>query len=133
LLLGNAAYPTKWWDGIAFDRILADVPCTASGIVRRHVDIKWLRREADIASFVAQQALILQGLWQLLAKGGKLLYVTCSIFQEENQRQIDNFLALHADAAQLPLMHPQHEQLKRGQLHPGAEHDGFFYALLQKN
>jgi 16S rRNA (cytosine967-C5)-methyltransferase len=133
LQLGNAAYPAKWWDGIAFDRILADVPCTASGIVRRHVDIKWLRREADIASFVAQQALILQGLWQLLAKGGKLLYVTCSIFQEENQRQMDNFLALHADAAQLPLMHPQHERLRRGQLYPSAEHDGFFYALLQKN
>jgi 16S rRNA (cytosine967-C5)-methyltransferase len=82
---------------------------------------------------VAQQALILQGLWQLLAKGGKLLYATCSVFHEENQRQIDGFLALHADAAQLPLMSTQHEQLQRGQLYPSAEHDGFFYALLQKN
>jgi 16S rRNA (cytosine967-C5)-methyltransferase len=132
LQVGDAA-ANNWWDGVMFDRILADVPCTASGIVRRHVDIKWLRREADIASFAAQQALILSGLWQLLAKGGKLLYATCSIFHEENQRQIDSFLALHADAAQLPLMHPQHEQLQRGQLLPSAEHDGFFYALLQKN
>lgn len=133
LVVGDAADNKRWWDGVPFDRILADVPCTASGIVRRHVDIKWLRREADIISFAAQQALILQGLWQLLAKGGKLLYATCSIFHEENQRQVDNFLALHADAAQLPLMHTQHEQLQRGQLHPSAEHDGFFYALLQKN
>lgn len=133
LVVGDAADNKRWWDGVPFDRILADVPCTASGIVRRHVDIKWLRREADIISFAVQQALILQGLWQLLAKGGKLLYATCSIFHEENQRQVDNFLALHADAAQLPLMHTQHEQLQRGQLHPSAEHDGFFYALLQKN
>ncbi len=133
LVVGDAANTKTWWDGKPFDRILADVPCTASGIVRRHVDIKWLRREADIASFVAQQALILQGLWQLLAKGGKLLYTTCSVFHEENQRQIDNFLICHADAAQLPLTHAQHKQLQRGQLYPGAEHDGFFYALLQKN
>ena len=127
LLTGDAADPQAWWDGVPFDRILADVPCTASGIVRRHVDIKWLRREADIASFTAQQAVILRGLWQLLAKGGKLLYVTCSIFYEENQAQIDQFLETQADARQLPLVHPQH-----GQLHPCAEHDGFFYALLQK-
>lgn len=133
LVVGDAADNKHWWDGVQFNRILADVPCTASGIVRRHVDIKWLRREADIASFAAQQALILQGLWQVLAKGGKLLYTTCSIFHEENQRQIDNFLTLHADAVQLPLIYTQHEQLQRGQLHPSAEHDGFFYALLQKN
>lgn len=133
LQAGDAADAKIWWDGVPFDRILADVPCTASGIVRRHVDIKWLRRESDIASFVNQQALILHGLWQLLAKGGKLLYATCSIFHEENQRQIDSFLALHADATQQPLMHSQHEQLQRGQLLPSAEHDGFFYALLQKN
>ena len=87
-----------------FDRILADVPCTASGIVRRHVDIKWLRRETDIATFAQQQSAILQQLWQFLAKGGKLLYVTCSIFNEENQQQIDNFLQKNADATQLPLL-----------------------------
>ena len=120
-----------------FDRILADVPCTASGIVRRHVDIKWLRRERDIATFTQQQSAILQHLWLLLAKGGKLLYVTCSIFNEENQLQIDWFLKNTQDATQLPLLinnglenNIQHQQ---GQLLPNSNHDGLFYALLQKN
>ena len=117
-----------------FDRILADVPCTASGIVRRHVDIKWLRREADIQSFSKQQARILPALWQLLAKGGKLLYVTCSVFYEENQRQIDAFLKTHLDAVQLPLNESiSGLDLKNGQLQPSAKYDGLFYALLQKN
>ena len=120
-----------------FDRILADVPCTASGIVRRHVDIKWLRRESDIASFCKQQAAILANLWQLLAKGGKLLYVTCSIFNEENQQQIDAFLQKHTDATQLPLLmtleHENNIQQSNGQLIPNSHHDGLFYALLQKN
>ena len=137
-LLEGDAGSTDWYDGKPFDRILADVPCTASGIVRRHVDIKWLRREADIISFNAQQAKILPSLWQMLAKGGKLLYVTCSIFDEENQGQVDNFLKNHADAKQIPfdtlaaLSSPNitHTQ---GQLIPSIAHDGFFYALLQKN
>jgi 16S rRNA (cytosine967-C5)-methyltransferase len=133
LVTGDAADPKDWWDGVPFDRILADVPCTASGIVRRHVDIKWLRREADIASFTAQQAVILRGLWQLLAKGGKLLYATCSIFHEENQRQIEKFLEGQADAVQLPLSDLHNALPQHGQLLPCAEHDGFFYALLQKN
>jgi 16S rRNA (cytosine967-C5)-methyltransferase len=133
LLVGDAANSVDWWDGKPFDRILADVPCTAAGIVRRHVDIKWLRREADIASFTKQQAQILPSLWQVLAKGGKLLYVTCSVFQEENQRQIDSFLKLHADAEQLPLDQPLAGLiLNNGQLLPSAQHDGLFYALLQK-
>jgi 16S rRNA (cytosine967-C5)-methyltransferase len=133
LLVGDAGKSSEWWDGKSFDRILADVPCTASGIVRRHVDIKWLRREADIASFTKQQAQILPSLWQLLAKGGKLLYVTCSVFQEENQRQIDNFLKTHTDAEQLPLDTPLAGlSLNNGQLQPTAQHDGLFYALLQK-
>jgi 16S rRNA (cytosine967-C5)-methyltransferase len=101
LQLGDAS---TWKTNKLFDRILADVPCTASGIVRRHVDIKWLRRETDIATFTQQQSAILQQMWQLLAKGGKLLYVTCSIFNEENQQQIDNFLQKNADATQLPLL-----------------------------
>lgn len=135
LILGDAA-STDWFDGQPFDRILADVPCTASGIVRRHVDIKWLRREADIRAFCAQQAKILPNLWQLLAKGGKLLYVTCSVFNEENQDQVNQFLSSHSDAQQLPL--PQHafpQTMTRlqGQLIPTIVHDGFFYALLQKN
>ncbi|MDZ4141585.1 MAG: 16S rRNA (cytosine(967)-C(5))-methyltransferase RsmB [Methylotenera sp.] len=137
LVTGDAASAT-WWDGKLFDRILADVPCTASGIVRRHVDIKWLRREADVASFTAQQAKILPNLWQMLAKGGKLLYVTCSVFNEENQGQVDKFLQNNADATQLsfelPANCPQDgiKQLN-GQLIPTSAHDGFFYALLQKN
>ena len=134
LLIGDAAKSADWCDGKPFDRILADVPCTASGIVRRHVDIKWLRREADIASFTKQQALILPSLWQVLAKGGKLLYVTCSVFQEENQRQIDNFLKTHSDAEQLSLDTPLAGlSLNNGQLQPSAQHDGLFYALLQKH
>ena len=131
LLQGDASAPDTWWDGIPYDRILADVPCTASGIVRRHVDIKWLRREADIATFAAQQKAILQGLWQLLAKDGKLLYVTCSVFHEENQQQITQFLQSQPDAQLLPLKHSL-LQSSQGQLLPGTEHDGFFYALLQK-
>ncbi len=133
LLAGDAGNSADWWDGKPFNRILADVPCTASGIVRRHVDIKWLRREADIASFTKQQALILPSLWQVLAKGGKLLYVTCSVFQEENQCQIDSFLNTHSDAEQLPLNETLAGlSLKNGQLQPSAQHDGLFYALLQK-
>ncbi|MDR2218992.1 MAG: 16S rRNA (cytosine(967)-C(5))-methyltransferase RsmB [Methylobacillus sp.] len=127
LITGDAGKPEGWWDGQPFDRILADVPCSASGIVRRHVDIKWLRRETDIANFVAQQSRLLHALWRVLANGGKLLYVTCSIFIEENQRQIDAFLTRQADARQLALDEPGN-----GQLLPCADHDGFFYALLQK-
>ena len=134
LVLGDAA--TYKADKL-FDRILADVPCTASGIVRRHVDIKWLRRETDIAKFCAQQAAILANLWQLLAKGGKLLYVTCSIFNEENQQQIDHFLQKNSDATQLPLLLTneleKNIQIQHGQLVPNTHHDGLFYALLQKN
>ena len=139
---GDAA-ATDWWDGTLFDRILADVPCTASGVVRRHVDIKWLRREADIASFSQQQLLILSSLWRLLAKGGKLLYVTCSIFHEENQAQIDRFLSKNADAQRLTLdsiwqsvaeqqLNLQQVNMEDRQLLPCKQHDGFFYALLQK-
>ncbi|OZA05248.1 MAG: 16S rRNA (cytosine(967)-C(5))-methyltransferase [Methylophilaceae bacterium 17-44-8] len=137
LKVGNAANTAGWYDGQLFDRILADVPCSASGIVRRHVDIKWLRREADIVSFTQQQSAILLNLWQILAKGGKLLYVTCSVFEQENQRQIDLFLSQHADAKQLPLPLEanlgQHVQCLNGQLIPSAYHDGLFYALLQKS
>lgn len=130
---GDAAHPDGWWEGTPFERILADVPCTASGIIRRHVDIKWLRRESDIASFAKQQADILQALWRLLAKDGKLLYATCSVFHEENQQQIDEFLKANTNARQLALpAMPDNYQQQNGQLHPCAEHDGFFYALLQK-
>lgn len=127
----------QWSSDQTFDRILADVPCTASGIVRRHVDIKWLRREADIVSFTQQQAVILANLWHLLSKSGKLLYVTCSIFAEENQQQIDRFLTENADATQLPLEltddRIRNIDIQHGQLIPSNANDGFFYALLQKN
>ncbi len=132
--LGDAAV---WGKGQTFDRILADVPCTASGIVRRHVDIKWLRRASDVVSFTQQQGLILANLWHLLSKGGKLLYVTCSIFAEENQQQIDSFLKNNNDATQLPLEltndSTNNLKIQHGQLIPSAMHDGFFYALLQKH
>jgi 16S rRNA (cytosine967-C5)-methyltransferase len=116
-----------WWDGRPFDRILADVPCSASGVVRRNPDIKWLRRSDDIPRFAAQQAEILEALWQTLAPGGKMLYATCSVFAEENGDQITAFAARHPDCRRLPIA---------GQLDcqylPCAEHDGFFYALLEK-
>lgn len=134
LQLGDAG---KWQSEQSFDRILADVPCTASGIVRRHVDIKWLRRESDIVSFTQQQAVILANLWHLLSKGGKLLYATCSVFAEENQQQIDHFLQSNADATQLPLAltddRTENMTIQHGQLVPSNTHDGFFYALLQKS
>ena len=122
-----------WWDGVAFERILADVPCSASGVVRRHPDIKWLRRASDIPRFVQQQRSMLASLWRLLASGGKLLYTTCSIFQEENSLQVADFLGRHADARQLPLRGVKTlDGTPDGQLLPDNEHDGFFYALLQK-
>jgi 16S rRNA (cytosine967-C5)-methyltransferase len=134
LQLGDAA---NFKSEELFDRILADVPCTASGIVRRHVDIKWLRRETDIVTFAQQQSAILQQLWQLLAKGGKLLYVTCSIFNEENQQQINNFLQKNGDATQLPILLTndidKNTDIFNGQLIPNTQHDGFFYALLIKS
>jgi len=129
LIEGDAAQPEAWWDGKPFDRILADVPCSASGVVRRNPDIKWLRRPDDIAQFAAQQAVMLERLWSLLAPGGTLLYATCSIFNEENDGQMRVFLARHAqDAERCPLP----ETLSDGSLLPDAEHDGFFYALLRK-
>ncbi|OZA29617.1 MAG: 16S rRNA (cytosine(967)-C(5))-methyltransferase [Hydrogenophilales bacterium 17-64-11] len=129
LLAGDAAQPAAWWDGRPFDRILADVPCSASGVVRRNPDIKWLRRPDDIARFAAQQAVMLEALWRLLARGGTLLYVTCSVFDEENDGQVRAFLARHTeDAERCPLPQP----LTDGALLPDAEHDGFFYALLRK-
>ncbi len=124
LLTGDAADTAVWWDGKPFERILADVPCSATGVVRRHPDIKWLRRKKDIPSFAAQQLDILQSLWALLAPDGKLLYATCSVFKQENQDVVDKFVALTPGVEQL--------SLPLGQLLPNSEHDGFFYALLQK-
>jgi 16S rRNA (cytosine967-C5)-methyltransferase len=125
LKCGDAARPADWWDGQLFDHILADVPCSATGVIRRHPDIKWLRRPADVGSFARQQASILDGLWPLLKPGGTLLYATCSVLPPENEQQIAAFLQRKPDA--------QHESLpETGQLLPNAEHDGFYYALLRK-
>jgi 16S rRNA (cytosine967-C5)-methyltransferase len=126
------ACDANWHDGNPFERILADVPCTASGVVRRHPDIKWLRRAGDIAQFAAQQRQLLEALWQLLASDGKLLYTTCSVFQEENSQQIAEFLERHPDARRLPVCGVTTDGTPEGQLLPDSEHDGFFYALLQK-
>lgn len=125
----DASQPAVWWDGRQFDRILGDVPCSASGVTRRHPDIKWLRRESDLPRFVGKQREILDVLWQILARGGKLLYVTCSVFAEENGLQVENFLRRHADARLLPL---SLVDIIDGQLLPNSHHDGFFYALLHK-
>jgi 16S rRNA (cytosine967-C5)-methyltransferase len=134
---GDAAKPSTWWDSRPFDLILADVPCTASGIVRRHPDIKWLRREADLGAFKRQQARLLESMWTCLAKGGRMLYATCSVFRDENDAQIEAFLHAHPDALRETLTFAPTVPARGGQLlpsPPGAGHnqDGFFYALLGK-
>ena len=123
---GDAAR-RDWWDGKPFDRILADVPCTASGIVRRHPDIRWLRRKADTAQLAGVARHILDNLWPMLRPGGKMLFVTCSLWPQESIAQADAFAARH-QAIRLPAP---------GQLLPGAgenagDHDGLFYALFEK-
>jgi 16S rRNA (cytosine967-C5)-methyltransferase len=125
--VGDAAAPATWWDGGAFDRILADVPCSASGIVRRHPDIKWLRRAADLALFAEQQSRILASLWPLLAPGGKLLYATCSVFAQENDQVVAAFAAAEPSARCLPAPDGAPSQCL-----PDAQRDGFFYALIEK-
>jgi 16S rRNA (cytosine967-C5)-methyltransferase len=116
-----------WWRGEPFDRVLADVPCSASGIARRRPDLKWLRRAQDLESFAARQATILDALWQVLRANGKLLYVTCSVFPQENDGVISAFVARNAGARRLPL-----PDGGAAQWLPDAEHDGFYYALIEK-
>jgi 16S rRNA (cytosine967-C5)-methyltransferase len=128
LQAADAAALDTWWDGNAFDRVLLDAPCSASGVVRRHPDIKWLRRASDVAGFAAQQRRLLDALWKVVARSGKLLYVTCSIFGEEDQETISGFAARHPDARILGGM-PGLD----GLLLPDHDHDGFYYALLQKD
>jgi 16S rRNA (cytosine967-C5)-methyltransferase len=125
--VADCCAPHLWWDGVPFDRILADVPCSASGVVRRHPDIKWLRRESDIDVFARRQASILDSLWRLLIPGGKLLYVTCSVFPEENEAGIAAFLARTPSAQRGGLPHGAAPRLL-----PGSEHDGFYFALIEK-
>jgi len=136
VVCADAAQTQTWWDGRPFDAILLDAPCTASGIVRRHPDIPWLRRHSDVVNLASQQKILLNALWPLLAEGGHLLYCTCSLFRQEGMDQIKAFLANNTQAVLLP---------SSGQLIPGiptntgslsdnllGEHDGFFYALLER-
>jgi 16S rRNA (cytosine967-C5)-methyltransferase len=129
--VADARAVDAWWDGRPYDRILADVPCSASGVVRRHPDAKWLRRASDIPSFAATQKAIVDALWRTLAPGGKMLYATCSVFAEENARQVDAFIGRHADARHLPSRGETTSDAQQ-QYIPDADHDGFYYALLQK-
>jgi 16S rRNA (cytosine967-C5)-methyltransferase len=136
IIVADAAKPADWHDGQPFDGILLDAPCTASGIVRRHPDIPWLRRDTDVAGLAAQQKRLLDALWQLVKPGGALLYCTCSVFKAEGSEQIESFVKNNTQAQSLPA--PGHLlPLKRLQSSPMPEnslggHDGFFYALLRK-
>ena len=139
LKAGDARDPRGWWDGKPFDAILLDAPCTASGIVRRHPDVRWLRRADDVAALARIQAEMLQALWPLLAPGGRLLYATCSVFKAEGQHQIDAFLQrLGPGVALLQEQSPGHLLASRDNSpqgvpgHSPALQDGFFYALIQK-
>lgn len=123
--VADCTQPEEWWDGRAFDRILADVPCSGSGVVRRHPDIKWLRRPGDLDRFAAKQGAILDALWRLLAPGGTLLYVTCSVFPEENEAVVEAFCRRTPEARPLALPDGQPPGLP-----PGPERDGFFHARL---
>lgn len=135
LQVADAARPEDWWDGRGFERILLDAPCSATGVIRRHPDIKARRRAEDIGVAANLQARLLAALWPLLAPGGKLLYVTCSVLAEENGRQVEAFVAAHEDVQPIPL--PEAWGIAAGpgrQLLPGQSNmDGFYYACLRKH
>jgi 16S rRNA (cytosine967-C5)-methyltransferase len=134
VLQADATRPEDWWDGRPFERILVDAPCSGSGVIRRHPDIKYLKHETDLPALVNRQARLLTALWPLLAEHGKLIYVTCSILTAENQDQIAAFLNQHPDAHALTLHDPWGRPAGAGrQILPGeAGMDGFFYAALVK-
>lgn len=133
----DAADPSAWWDGQPFDAILLDAPCTASGIVRRHPDVRWLRRESDIAQLAGQQKRLLTALWPLLQPGGRLVYCTCSVFRAEGEQQVAAFLARNNTAVLRPgpghLMPTNRAQAGGLPDNQPSDHDGFFYAVLQKS
>ncbi len=134
LVVGDAANPRDWWDGLLFDRILLDAPCSALGVIRRHPDIKLLRRAEDIKPLQALQKNILNAVWPLLAQGGVLLYATCSILKQENEQQIDTFLMKHSDAVEMPIdaawgfAGSHGRQIMTGE----SAMDGFYYARFRK-
>ena len=137
ILAADAANTADWWDGQTFDGILLDAPCTASGIGRRHPDVRWLRRESDVAQLAAIQAKLLKALWPLVKPGGRLLYCTCSVFKAEGETQIQTFVQHNTDA--LILASPGHltpsSATSEASLRDNGigEHDGFYYALLEKH
>jgi len=137
LLAADAANTADWWDGQSFDGILLDAPCTASGIGRRHPDVRWLRRESDVAQLATLQAKLLKALWPLVKPGGRLLYCTCSVFKAEGETQIQTFLQHNTDALILPSpghLTPRSATSEASLRDNGmGEHDGFYYALLEKH
>ena len=134
LIVGDASKPEDWWDGQLFDRILLDVPCSALGVIRRHPDIKLLRRAEDISTLQVLQQRIMTAVWPLLAPGGIMLYATCSILKQENEQQIEAFLATNANAIEVPinadwgLVRRYGRQILTGE----SVMDGFYYALIRK-
>jgi 16S rRNA (cytosine967-C5)-methyltransferase len=137
IVVGDASRPADWWNGQPYDAILLDAPCTASGIVRRHPDVRWLRRPTDIAQLAGIQAQLLETLWPLLRPGGRLLYCTCSVFRAEGDNQLQTFVTHHSDALIRPS--PGHLLPQSGVQATGlpdnlsGEHDGFYYAMLEKS
>lgn len=136
VVVADAVNVPSWWDGKLFDAILLDAPCSAAGIVRRHPDIRWLRRESDIAQLATIQTRLLKALWHTLKPGGRLLYCTCSVFKAEGVDQVDMFLARNMDAVLLPspghLLPGSATCASAVQDNPLCDHDGFYYALLEK-
>lgn len=134
LQAADAAQPETWWDRTAFQRILLDAPCTASGVIRRHPEIKWLRTPQQLAAAVTVQARLLERLWPVLERGGILLYATCSVLRDENSRQIERFVANQPDAELSPLDADWGRAVDPGrQILPGEQDmDGFYYARLRK-
>ncbi len=131
---GDAATPANWWDGKLFDKILLDAPCSATGVIRRHPDIRWLRKSTDIDNLARLQRQILNALWGLLKPGGTLLYATCSILPKENRLQIKSFLQDTADAKLVALTKTETNDKPGRQILPGEEQmDGFYYARLIKS
>jgi 16S rRNA (cytosine967-C5)-methyltransferase len=135
LLTGDAALPATWWDGLPFQRILLDAPCSATGVIRRHPEIKHLRTPGQVREAILTQQRILQALWPLLEPGGILVYSTCSVMTDENSNQINDFLFKTTDAQDCtPDASWGHNQKAGRQIFPGEEDmDGFYYAVLRKN
>ncbi len=136
VVVADAANVPSWWDGQLFDAILLDAPCSAAGIVRRHPDVRWLRRETDIAQLAGIQSRLLKALWRTLRPGGRLLYCTCSVFKAEGAGQVEAFLARNMDANLLPspghLLPGDSAPATAVLDNPYGDHDGFYYALLEK-